>query len=282
MPPTYKTNTPYRRIYEESVLPQSEQYRYVAYNPTSKGRWIDWSHEREWRWVVQNEDADEIWVQDYNGLYGPTPALPIFKGRIDDRPFTKVCIIVWTHKEAEEIRRSLTGFYLAGSNNYDTPFDKSLITVSKIIVLQEVVDLVESGGNLDAQTIEGLEEANLLEPITIAKMPPDVDRKARAALEKAGVAAKAAIAAFTARNGLGSGWCGFAHATTRDVTNPYVQYLLSAELASGPFDGRVWINFPQDYPHSQSADYQEAGVEAAAEVLSAELGIEVYCHINPD
>ena len=154
--------------------------------------------------------------------------------------------------------------------------------MSKIIVLQEVVDLVESGGNLDAQTIEGLEEANLLEPITIAKMPPDVDRKARAALEKAGVAAKAAIAAFTARNGLGSGWCGFAHATTRDVTNPYVQYLLSAELASGPFDGRVWINFPQDYPHSQSADYQEAGVEAAAEVLSAELGIEVYCHTNPD
>ena len=58
--PRYKTNTPYRRIYEDSVLPRSEQYRYVAYNPTNKGRWIDWSHEREWRWVVQYEDADEI------------------------------------------------------------------------------------------------------------------------------------------------------------------------------------------------------------------------------
>ncbi len=280
--PRYKVNTPYCRIYEDSVLPQSEQYRYVAYNPTSKGRWIDWSHEREWRWVVQDRDNDEIWVRDYNDTIGPTPALPVFKGKIDGRPFTKVCIIVWTQEEAQEIRRLLTGLHLAGSNNYDTLFDKSLIEASRIIVLQDVVDLVERGGNLDAQTIEGLEAASLLEPIKIAQMPRDVDQKVRTALKKAGAAAKVAIEVFTAKNGLGSGWCGFAHATTHDVTNPYIQYLLSIGLASGPFDGHVWVKFPRDYPHSQSADYQEAGVRAAATVLSEELGIVVYCHTNPD
>ena len=280
--PRYEINTPNCRIYEDSVLPQSEQYRYVAYNPTSSGRWIDWSHEREWRWVVQDEDADEIWVQNYDGIYGPTPALPVFKGKTDGRPFTRVCIIVWTQDEAEGIRRSLTELYIAGSNDYDTPFVKSLIEASRIIVLQDIVDLVERGGDLNAQTIEGREEASLLEPITIAQMPANVDQRVRAALEKAGVAAKVAIEKFTAENGLGSGWCGFAHATTYDVTSPYVQYLLTIMLASGPFDGRVWLRFPQAYPHSQSADYQEAGVQAAAAVLTEELGIKVYCHTNPD
>ena len=280
--PKYKVNTPYCRIYKDSVLPEHEQYRYVAYNPTNLGRWIDWSHEREWRWVVQDDQADEIWVQDHNGSFGPTPALPIFKGRIGGRFFTKVCIIVWTHEEAEEIRRSLTGFYLAGSNNYSTPFDKALIDASRIIVLQDVVDLIENDGDLEAQTIEGLEAASLLNPITIAPMPRDVDKRVRAALAKAGAAAKAAIGVFTIENGLGGDWCGFAHAVTHDVTSPFVQYMLSNNLASGPFDGRVWIKFPEDYPPSQSMDYQAAGCRAAATVLSQELGIEVYCETHPD
>lgn len=165
--PRFVTNTTTVRVFEESVLPGSEQYRYVAYNPSSSSSWVDWSHEREWRWVVQNEELDEVWVQDYQGFYGPTPALPIFKGRLNGRPFTRVCIIVWTHEEAKEIRELLTGFYLAGSNNYDTPFDRTLIEASKIIVLQDVVDAVEQGGRLQAQTIEGLEEGNVLEPIEI-------------------------------------------------------------------------------------------------------------------
>lgn len=280
--PKYKVNTPYRRIYEDSVLPECEQYRYVAYNPTKIGRWIDWSHEREWRWIVQDAEADEVWVQDYNGMYGPTPALPVFKGRLDGRPFTNVCIIVWTEDEAEEIRQSLTGFYLAGSNNYGTPFDRALIEASRIIVLQDVIDLVENGGDLKAQTIEGLERASLLQPIAIAEEPSDAEERIGVAFQKARAAAKAAINLFQSKNGLGSGWCGFAHATTQDVTNAYVQYLLNKRLATGPYDGRVWIDFPRDYPRSQSMDYQEVGCRAAATVLSEELGIQVYCETRPD
>jgi hypothetical protein len=71
-------------------------------------------------------------------------------------------------------------------------------------------------------------------------------------------------------------------ASCRIVTEPIVQYLLKAGCASGPFDGRVHIDFPQDYPPSQSLDYNEAGVNAACVVLSAELGIDVYCHSHAD
>jgi hypothetical protein len=273
----FTINTETVRIFEDSVLPQAEQYRYVAYNPLKKGRWVDWSHEREWRWVPQDVDADEVWVQDYNGIYGPTPALPIFKGRISGRPFTRVCIIVWTRDEAEEVRSLLTGFYLAGCNNYDTPFDRSLIEASRIIILQDVVAAVEKGGKLRSQTIEGIEEADLLAPITIPPPPAHADAIVKAAMDKAGAAAKAAVEAFVSKHGSGSSTCGFAHATTYEVTSPIVQYMLKKGLASGPYDGCVWISFPKNYPASQSMDYCEAGCRAAAKVLSAELGIKIYC-----
>ena len=232
--------------------------------------------------MVQNNELDEVWVQDYHGIYGPTPALPIFKGRLNGRPFTRVCIIVWAHEEAKEIRELLTGFYLAGSNNYGTPFDRMLIKASRIIVLHDVVDAVEHGGKLQAQTIEGLEEAKILEPIEIADPPADAEKIVARAMEKAGAAAKVAVEAFTTNYGSGNCYCGFAHATTHDVTNPIVQYLLKVGQASGPFDGTVWINFPKNYPPSPSIDYNEAGCLAACEVLSLELGISVYCETRPD
>ena len=280
--PRFVTNTSTVRVFAESVLPPSEQYRYVAYNPSGSSGWVDWSHEREWRWVVHNQKLDEVCVRDYQGMYGPTPALPIFEGQLNGRPFTRVCIIVWTHEEAKEIRELMTGFYLAGSNNYGTPFDRTLIEASRIIVLQDVVDAVEHGGKLHAQTIEGLEEANFLEPIEIAGPPANVDKIVARAMEKAGAAAKTAVEAFTAKYGRGNGYCGFAHATTHNVTNPLVQYLLKVGQASGPFDGAVWINFPEDYPFSPSMDYVEAGCIAACKVLSRELGIAVYCETRPD
>ncbi len=37
------------RRFPDNVLAQVEQYRYVAFNPTTVGQ-LDWSHEREWRW----------------------------------------------------------------------------------------------------------------------------------------------------------------------------------------------------------------------------------------
>ena len=91
-----------------------------------------------------------------------------------------------------------------------------------------------------------------------------------------------AIATFSAKTWHGGADCGFANATTHDVVNPIVQYLLSNGGASGPYDGRVWIEFPRDYPHSQSMDYNAAACEAAAKALSEVLGIEVYAEVRED
>lgn len=280
--PRFIKNTYVNRIFASDVLPLHEQYRYVAYNPSGTSNWVDWSHEREWRWIPSDPNMDEIWAQDSDGCYGPTPALPLFKGKLDGRPFTKLCLIVWSREEAREIRELLTGFYLAGGNNYDTPFDKELIKSSRIIVLEDVVDAVENGKKLESQTIEGLQSANLLKSISIVPPPADVKKTVKKAMAKATAAAKSAIEEFTKDYGLGSAYCGYAHAATNDVTSPIVQYLLSTEQASGPFDGIVWINYPEEHPFSQSMDYNETACEAAAEALTSELGIDVYVESRPD
>jgi hypothetical protein len=71
-------------------------------------------------------------------------------------------------------------------------------------------------------------------------------------MDKAGAAAKTAVDTFISKHGMGNGYCGYANAMTYEVTNSLVQYMLEKDLASGPFDGRVWINFPRlTQPHSQ-------------------------------
>jgi len=274
--PTYLKNTNTTRIFADSVLPQAEQYRYVAYNPLESQHWIDWSHEREWRWVARDKDMDEVWCRDHYDTFGPTRALPLFKGRLDGRSFTRLCLIVWTEDEAEELKELLTSLYLAGHNNYDTPFDKKLIAASHIIVLKNVVDAVENGKDLNAQTIEGLSQANLLEPITLHTAPPNAKQLVDVAFKKASEAGKNAADAYVMNNPTDDGDCGFAHAATYDVTNPIIQYLLANTLASGPYDGIVWISVSGLWSHRQSLEYNTTVVEAIADSLADSFGIEVF------
>lgn len=276
----YIRNDTTSRIIHEAILPVREQFRFIAHNPGGANRPIDWSHEREWRWVA-HDDIDQIWVQDYNGIYGPTPALPLFKGAEEGRPFSRVCIIVWSAEEAKEINELLTGFHLAGSNNYGSYFDRQVIERSRIIVLEEVVEAVEKNRNLDAQTIEGLEEAQLLRSITIAKPPKNAAKIVADAFAAAKMAGEQAGRAYRAKHGKARTGFGFAHAVTTDVTKPIVQYLLASKQASGPFDGEVWLNYPG--PHgSGNIDYVEAVCRAAAPVLAEKLGIEVYVSVALD
>jgi len=274
---SYVKNEASCRILDLSVLPLPEQYRYVAYNP-SGSKWLDWSHEREWRWTVQNEDLDYLWCRDSSGCYGSVPALPLFRGDLEGGFFSMLCIIVWNSSEAYEIQELLTGIYLSGSNNYDTPFDKKLIARSSIIVLEDVVGSVEQGLDLNAQTIEGLQKASLVKPIILSPPPTDACIRVAGALSAAKSAGKLAAADYLTRRSLDGGSCGFAHAVTYNVLDPLVQYMLANGIASGPFDGRVYINVDEGWQSSQSIDYNEHVFNAVADALSIALGIKVLMH----
>jgi hypothetical protein len=278
---SYVKNEASCRIIDPNVLPLAEQYRYVAYNPSSL-KWLDWSHEREWRWIVQNENHDYVWCRDANGGYGPAPGLPLFRGSLDGGFFSVLCIIVWNSSEAREIQELLTGFYLAGSNNYDTPFDRNLISRSSIIVLEDVVAAVEHGQDLSAQTIEGLQKASLVKPILLSSPPPDASARVAAALASAVSAGERAATNYLAKHPLDKGSCGYADAVTYEVVDPLVQYMLANGLASGPFDGRVHIKVKESWPLSQLIDYNEHVYSAVADALSTALGIKVWMHSNLD
>lgn len=277
---TYVVNTDKSRILAESVLPRSEQYRYVAYNPALPTRRLDWSHEREWRWIPRDEWKDQIWAKERDGL-GPTPALPVFKGQIDGRHFTKVCVIVWSNDEANEVRNLLTGLYLAGSNNYDTPFDKSLIERSRIIVMEDVVKAVEEGNDINSQTIEGLTAAQLLQPITITTPPSNAKEIVDEAYAEAAKVVDAVGAEYDEAHGTSFSGYARVHLTTTDLTNPIVQYLLKTEMATGPFDDEVRIKVPG----ATGLGDKERGLEvcwAVLEVFEDKFGIDIHIDCRDD
>jgi hypothetical protein len=279
---TYKKNTDFVRILDESILPEAEQYRYVAYNP-QPNHWIDWSHEREWRWRVTDKENEYVWCMDGTGCYGPVPGLRLLGGERNDCHFSKICVIVWTQEEATEIQEMLTGFYLAEGNNYDTPFSRSVLKRSKIIILNKVFSAVERGKNLNSQTIEGIEIACLLEPLVIHSAFDDaLQKKVEKAVKLATEAGKVAADKYMTEHDINQGWCGFAYASTYEVTNPTVQLMLERGLASGPYDGRVLVSLDGDWPISQSLDFKEAIYKAASEVLTKELGVQFYLHSRDD
>lgn len=278
---SYLVNVPTSRILADDVMPLAEQYRLVAYNPLP-ANWIDWSHEREWRWIAKDQDKDQVWAQDQYDCIGPVPALPLLKGRLDGGAFSMLCFIVWTNEEAEGLQEILTGFYLAGGNNYDTQFDRQLIAKSKIIVLADVIDAVETGKRISSQTIEGLQEAQLLRPIAIHEFSKETEDLIEVALERASDAGKEASREYVRKYPVDIGACGFADAISYEVTSSIIQQLISSGKASGPFDGKVIIEVPQTWPIRQSVDYQEFVMRAVVESLRETLAINVSVETRLD
>ncbi|RJT16066.1 hypothetical protein [Rahnella inusitata] len=260
---SFEVNTPTYRVLDQSILNKSEQYRYVAYNPSGnniKDRWIDWSHEREWRWRENNNKDAQIYYRNSDYSMAESPGLPLFVGESNGGFFSKVAIIVWSSEEADKIREELTGYYLAESNNYGIEFNRDVIARSVIIVLEQVKEAVEISKLVDSQTIEGLDKANLLEPILLHKDLELYRKVVETALELAAQEGLKASIEYNAENHP-QGPCGFAHVSTFDVTKPEVQFMLANDYASGPFDGQVNIIFKTLWGHSQCLYYKEFIIE---------------------
>ncbi len=58
------------RRFPASALPEHEQYRYVAFDPSAGGK-LDWSHEREWRWPNRRYKPFESYEYDIPGEDAP-------------------------------------------------------------------------------------------------------------------------------------------------------------------------------------------------------------------
>ncbi|HIH4450218.1 TPA: hypothetical protein ACYSLL_004237 [Salmonella enterica] len=263
---TFEINDYNYRILDQSIFHQSEQYRYVAYNPAGN-RWIDWSHEREWRWRENNNSNAVVYYKDHNLCHTESPGLPLFVSKNNGGFFSKIAIIVWSSEEAEHIREELTGYYLAQTNNYGVEFDRTIIASSVIIVLEQVIDAVENRNLINSQTIEGLEAANLLEPVLLHNDLEIYRDVVETAIKLASQKGLDASIEYKSKNHA-PGPCGFSNIITYDVTSGEVQFMLANGYASGPYDGEVHINIKCLWEYSQCLDYKEFIAEKMCDSLN--------------
>lgn len=267
----YKMNTKTKRIFDETILPLNEQYRYVAYNPSRKN-WIDWTHEREWRWIARDKDRHQIWAMDESYIHDAMPGLPLFAGKENEGFFSKICIIVWTHEEALRIQEELTGYYWAESNGYGLPFSRELVKNSFIIVLNDVIESVEINGRLEAQTIEGIESSKLIKSVFLFENTVIYEDIIMDAIKRAVEAGKDAADNYLKEHPLDSGSCGYASIVCYNTMNPVIQQILKMDINYGVYDGKLVIYLDGDWPPRQSIDYNEYVFNAMCEILNSKLG----------
>ncbi len=274
--PTYKTNTKTAKIFDDDVLPEREQYRYVPYNPTSAGRYIDWSHEREWRWKAANPRVDSITYETPSDYQYESPALPLFMPEVDGGYFSKVCVIVWTDEEADRITDILQQFYDCGGNDIGVEYCKNIIKNSFVVILDRVIGLVENHNLLRAHKIEDMPDA----AIRRFNRPNATDatkKQVIAAIESARrESAKAAkeCSKTVQRNKDGHilDVCGFVHVTTYDAQSEITDALVELGYARNVGGEGYWIDAIKIDNPEQGLVLEEAAAKAAAAELERLLG----------
>ena len=246
-----------RKLDPSCGVAEKEQYRYVSMSLASQ-KPIDWSHEREWRWV------------DHEDQYS-CPGLPIW---LKDEPtsFRRVFIVVQTQSEVGRVLHLLKELYDAGSNNYSYPFSKLALRQTYVVALDR---LNERSGDIQMQTLR-LEDIPKSET-EIFKQPevsPGFTRKVNSVLEEARKAADVAAEAFllTAQrteDGHVADVFGSAHVMVRDAQSPLISALLELDCVSSyPGVGHVVTGVRGfGWRGEQALSVAEAAANAAKEVF---------------
>lgn len=265
------------RVFNEDVLPFHEQYRYVTYTP-SGDKWIDWSHEREWRWCELGDSDSKIDYKDAEGTYVESPGLPLFSGKEFGGHFSQLAIIVWSKSEAEEIQKELTRYYVSESNEYGVVFSRDVIRNSIIIVLDDVVNQVEKNSDIDSQTIEGLKSSSLFESILLhSELPSSEVELIKKAMSKAEAVGKIESLQYI-KSDPPYGFCGFAHVETDELTHPIVQSMIRNGLADiyGGRSAKISLKYDIVPKYCQCIDYKVAVNERMAKALNNHLNVDIF------
>ena len=247
-----------RKLSPSCGIAEAEQYRYVAMS-SDPNRPIDWSHEREWRWVD---------LQDQRSC----PGLPIW---LSEEPvsFSRAFIVVPSADEAERILDRLKELYDAGANDYDQLFSK--ITLENTFVIS--LDDLESGlteAQMRHLRLEDIPSSR----ISIIRRPEasyDLVSQVRFVLAEAKKAADEAAAEYlkTARRTLDgrhlADVAGWADLMVYDSQTPLVSALLELKEAdSVPGSGYVIKGIGGlGWGHEQALSIAEAHVHAAKRVF---------------
>ena len=167
-----------RKLASSCGIAESEQYRYVAMS-SDPSRPIDWSHEREWRWVDHGDKCS-------------CPGLPIWLSE-EPSSFSRVFVVVPDSADAMRVLDRLKELHDAGANDYGYPFSRAVLEATSVIALDKVERDCAAGGEKTLR-LEDIPTSNIAH-FTRPKAPPELVNEVRSVLAEAKTAADDAAAA---------------------------------------------------------------------------------------
>ena len=242
----------------DTGLGLQEQYRYVATSLDSD-RFIDWTHEREWRWPLP-EDSLHL------------PGLPLFLEEYYGKFFSEILVFVESRDEKTEVLNYLKTLYDSGSWNNGIEYDIDMIKRVKVTSLEEIMQLKD----IDQAMVK---IDNL--PFAVINEIPEITVSAETLtmvaekLAQAILLAEEAMLRFRKENPdevhreFDWGWTYICTAEVNEIT----QALVSLGFTSYA-DGIYRKNIISHYRDSLTTKI--VGAEVAADYLTEELGQDFY------
>lgn len=266
-PVIYGLSTPYtelnptgrawpRKLDPACGIGEQEQYRYVT-TALSGPRRIDWTHEREWRWV---DHEDKCWC----------PGLPVWMVG-EPHSFSKVLIVVQTDAEADDILDLLMQLHDSGGNEFTVEFNRPTLYQTFVVSLQQLRDEL-SDDALRTLRLEDIPTRQLRTFERPQASQADLD-KATSVLAEAREAADRAMrekweSMPKTPDGHIQDMVGWARLTVHGAQTPLVSALLQLEEAS-PADYGYFIKGMTDNCKQldQAWCLEEAAARAAQDVF---------------
>jgi hypothetical protein len=247
----------------------NEQYRYVAMN-LDENKWIDWTHEREWRWADTRENYE-------------VPGFPVWV-KTQNPKLSQILVIVKEAWEAEDFIDSMKIHYDERENIYGLTYDRENLKNTVVVSLEEIEQ------QLSSSSVIRLEDLPLKTFSCIAPKTPssEVLEKVKQALKEAHEEARRAAQKdreIAPRNedGYIADVCGFATVVTSEANTEITDALISLDYAS-PCDGKRYFIYEvtSDIDTEQALRVAEAAAQAAAKKLSELLGQKFSVHSRWD
>lgn len=241
----------FRTLSSECGLGLKEMYRYV-YTKFGSYKKIDWMHEREWRWA----DIDENFE---------FPGIPVFAANPVIQ-FSTVIILVKTKEESEDMIEHLKNLYHSKGTNYDLQYNLNLISNALVLAIDE---LEKINGDISLIKLDDL-PIHSIPKIEHIKVREETKVKVKLALEKASEISLVKSKEHFDKYG-DKDVCGHCNVVTWYANTEITQAFIDLNLAKSYSDGYYNIYNIKTYP-CQSLGVAEAGLNAAAEYLTKELG----------
>lgn len=249
-----------RCLSEKCGIGLQEQYRYVSTN-LGKGKRVDWTHEREWRWPFKGGNE---------GVAG----IPFLLSEEWGYQFTQLVIIVNKDEEQHEILDQLKNMYDSKSRNCGFDYNISLIPAIRVLSLETLAK-----ANVDMRNVR-IEDVPTLQVEVRTKIPvrDTVRIQVLEAIKKAEKVYDDAVERYLKENPdyitPKYNW-GSAGVFTWDNTE-VTQALFDADIAKTYADGKYMFHVGKRI--YDDMDLEIIGARAAATYLETQLGqsFEVY------